>query len=121
VRRILACWKLTEPGFYCWVQLSFELEGHTLTVNVVVTEVLDELVIGIDWQTANNYPWDFGKARVLFNNFEIQVHSRPSPPSIRRLYVAEERVTLARHQAIIPLKLTLDGSHMPRMDWFTES
>lgn len=103
------------------VTVEFTIEGHPMSVNAVVTEEIEELILGIEWLSANECQWNFGNATASIRGHDIKMHRRPSKASLRRIYVTEDYVIPPRHQGIVPVKATWNGLHAPNADWILES
>ena len=78
--------------------VHFKVGEIRLSAAVVVTEALDELILGMDWLTENNCTWDFGR-----KSFEVSGQSgifkdRNCKASVRKLYCDSTIVVPARHQ-----------------------
>ena len=67
------------------VPLKFTLSNVEVMANVVVSESIEELNLGIDWLSSNNCQWDFGTAKLSFGNCVIPVYKRPTRSLVRRI------------------------------------
>ena len=54
--------------------ISFEMNGCQASANVVVTDALDEFILGIDLLSTNCCRWEFGAAKLYLNGCEIPVY-----------------------------------------------
>jgi transposase InsO family protein len=102
------------------VQLDFTMDGHSASANLVVSDAIEDLILGIDWLATNNCQWDFGTATLFLNGKEIQLYKRPTRAVVRRIYVAEDHLIHAGHQADVPVKLTWNTVKTPSTDWVLE-
>src|SRR5208282_3083952 len=91
------------------VTLNFSLEGYPASANVVVTEVLDDMVLGIDWLSTHRCQWDFGTSTLRLDGREIPVHKRPIQAVVRRSYVAEALVLQSGEQTYRTKPVTKKG------------
>ena len=100
--------------------IEFEISGRRATANVVVTDALDELILGIDWLAANWYQWDFGEATLHFNGCDIPVYKRPTRTVVRRIYVIEDQVVEPGGQSLLAVRIVRNGLREPLTDWLCE-
>lgn len=56
--------------------LKFKVAGRSFSTQVVVTEVIDEIILGIDFLTAKQCQWDFGGGRILLGNSWVRLQKR---------------------------------------------
>src|SRR5208282_329200 len=96
------------------VTLTFDLEGHPASTNVVVTEALDELILGIDWLSTHRCQWDLGTATLKLNGREIPVYKRPTRASVRRIFVSDAQVLPPGHQNNVTVRVIRNGMREPR-------
>jgi predicted aspartyl protease len=103
------------------VRLTFEIAGMKITTDFVVTEALEELILGVDWLTTNRRQWNFSTATLTLHGQEIELHRRTSRAFVRRIYVASDQIIPPRQQVNMPVKLTINSLRMPDTDWVMES
>jgi predicted aspartyl protease len=83
----------------------FRVDNIELSTKIVVSTAIDEMILGIDFLTANKCRWDFGHSYVELGGHWIRLQGRPKQGRIRRIY-AETNITVpARHQMNVPVKL----------------
>jgi hypothetical protein len=86
----------------------------------LVTEVLEELILGIDWLSSNRCQWDFGAAKLQLSDHQIRVYKREARGMVRRVYVAESHILPAGHQEDLRVKMTWNRLNNPATDWVFE-
>ena len=72
------------------VLLNFQVGGVPVNANVVVSETMYKLILGIDWLSTNNCQWNFGAATLTIGQHTIRVYRRPTRNFVRRVYDAED-------------------------------
>jgi len=95
--------------------------GKHFEVEVAVSDVLEELILGIDFLAAHNCKWDFGEAKVTIEGLEILLYQRPSRVAIRRVYVKENSVVPPHCEMNIPVKVTRHSLRSAGEDWLLEA
>ena len=100
--------------------LKFTIDGYPMTVKAVVTDALEELILGVDWLSANKCIWDFGSATLRCQDKTLKIHRRTQRGFVRRIYAAEEIIIPAGHQRDVPVKMALGGLQEPLANWLLE-
>src|SRR5208282_4239076 len=100
--------------------IEFESSGRRATADVVVTDALDELIIGIDWLSANRCRWDFGEATLRFDGGDIPVYKRPTRAAVRRIYAVDDQVVEPGSQTLLAVRIVRNGLREPLTDWLCE-
>ena len=68
------------------VRVSFTVVSTTF----LVSEAVDEPMLGLDWLTENQCIWNYGEGILRIGEAIIQLQTRPRRAVVRRVYVAEE-------------------------------
>lgn len=102
-------------------RLNIDIKGLQITTDFVVTEALEELILGVDWLTTNRCQWNFNTATLLLHGQEIKLHRRASRAFVRRIYVKSDMVVPPRQQVNVPVKMTCNSLRMPHTDWVLEA
>ena len=100
--------------------LRFSIDGHSVKAHVVVTDVIEELILGIDWLATNGCRWDFSLAKVWIGDQEIQTHNRPTRLSLRKIYASQAHEIPPGYQHDIPVKITYSSLANVPSDWVFE-
>jgi predicted aspartyl protease len=87
------------------VNIPILIEGYRTMAKVVISDVIDELILGVDWLTAQGCVWNFKKATLNIGEWQIPVRRRPAHSKVRRIVVATEQTVPARSFKDIPVKM----------------
>jgi hypothetical protein len=87
---------------------------------VVLSDVVDELILGEDWHTAQGCVWNFKKATLNIGEWQIPVRRRPVHSKVRRIIVATEQAIPARSFKVIPVKMIWKDLSDRTPDWVSE-
>ena len=101
-------------------QLCFTLQGIPLKANLLVTDAVEELMLGIDWLTENGCQWLFDQGVIIIRGRHIRLRSRPSHVLVRRVYVREDTLVPPGVEAHIPVNMTWSSLRAPKADWLIE-
>jgi len=72
----------------------------------VVSDAVDEPMLGIDWLERNYCTWDFVHGTLVISGVEVPLVGRPRRPVVRRAYVIEDVVVPPWTEVNIPVRLT---------------
>ena len=70
--------------------LSIGVNGFWVAAEVAVTEVVDGLILGIDWLTKNKCQWNFETSKFAIYDVEVETIPRRAKQSVRRLIVQDD-------------------------------
>jgi len=101
-------------------RLFFEIESMCVYADVLVSESVDEFILGYDWLERNNCEWLFGQHRIVINGKSVRLRTRPSRASVRRVYVRENVSVPIDSEVNVPVRLPLVNMHSPHTDWLAE-
>ena len=87
------------------VTIQFEVEGVPVNCEFLVSNAIDEPMLGIDWLVRNNCTWDFVRGVLLIAGKEVPLVARPCRPVVRRVYVIDRVVVPPRSQVNVPVRL----------------
>ena len=95
--------------------LVFQVYGIQHTADVVVTDVIDELILGIDWLAKEACRWDFARECIGIGDRWVQLRSQPKRASVKRICAKENMDVPPRSQVSLPIRvvwrnLESDGS-----------
>jgi len=88
------------------VTISFELAAVPVNCRFLVSDAVDEPLLGIDWLERNNYAWHFVRGTLLISGKEVSLVGRPRRPTVRRVYAEENVVVTPRTEVEVPVRLT---------------
>ena len=95
----------TEILLHGEVELPFHVDERQLSAVVSVTDVVDELILGIDWLAKNRCAWDFTKGSLQLNGELVKLCGRSSKDKVRRIYAEEDVEIPAWTQAEVPVSV----------------
>jgi len=72
------------------VNLCFEVAGVPVCCNFLVSDAVDESMLGIDWLEENNCHWDFVQGKLNIAGRKVSLVGRLHRPFVRRVYVQED-------------------------------
>jgi len=85
--------------------IEFEVQNETMTTTIVVSPALSEMILGIDFLTANRCRWDFGHGLIELGGRWIRLQSRTPRGAVRRIRSESSMTIPAWHQANVPVKV----------------
>ena len=86
------------------VLVKFEVAGVPVHSRFLVSDAVDEPMLGIDWLQANECVWDFVRGTIKIAG-KVAFVNRPRRPAIRRVYVSENAVVPPRTEINLPVRL----------------
>jgi len=105
------------------ITLPIHIGSYSTSVTGLVSEHIEEVMLGIDWLTANNVVWEFGDARIKIGN---KLHNlsvqRGNKQWCRRVTLQENTMIPARSEMDIKTKVICRPWKGDRTDihWGTE-
>ena len=102
------------------LEVKFRVAGKQYSALVVVTEAVDEFILGIDFLSAEACQWDFGDGRLLLGNSWVRLQKRDGRSQVRRIYAAEDCHVPPGVQAEVPVSVTWPNLRSGSDDWVTE-
>jgi len=72
------------------MKLFFSVKNMQLSADVLVSEAIDEIMLGYDWLASIGCQWHFDKSIIVINGQSISLRSRPARASVRA-YLCETR------------------------------
>ena len=88
-------------------EASPRMKMASLTTSIVRlgTEHVTEVMIGIDWVSANRVTWDFGKSRIRIVVQYFRLKSKPNYAVVRKVYLQDIITVPARSEVDLPTKV----------------
>jgi hypothetical protein len=102
------------------VEIPIIIEGYDTTVMVVVSEVLDELMQGVDWLTKEGCVWDFKKAVLNIGAWQVPVRHCPACSKVPLIIVASDQRLPAWSFKDVPVKVVWNDLSDRTPDWVPE-
>ena len=101
--------------------LTFQVNGLTLTTEMIVSDELDELLIGANTLKENDAQWDIRTGILTINGTSIQLKTRSCKCNVRRIYVKQTTVIPSNHEALVPIELRSVNIYALESDWLLEN
>jgi predicted aspartyl protease len=102
------------------VDVDIEVGRQRTTVRLLVSDDVDELMLGIDWLTATGCHWDFCQRMLLIRGEPVPLLSRKSRILCRRVIAHCDVIVPAGHQANVPLRFMWPNLRTPSGNWLVE-
>ena len=93
--------------------LAFTIQGAPFKANLLVTDCVDELMLGFDWLCENRCHWLFDQSILIVHGKYVSLKSRPSHAMVRRVYVHEDTLVPPGVETNVPVDLTWSSLRMP--------
>jgi len=100
--------------------VKFCVAGKQYSALVVVTQAVDEFILGIDFLSAEACQWDFGDGRLLLGDSWVRLKKRNDRNRVRRIYDAEVGLVPPGVQADVPVSVTWPNLRSGSDDWVAE-
>ena len=101
-------------------RLFFTVNGKSLYADVLVSDSVDECILGYDFLRRNHCKWLFDDGILIIDGLSVKLKHRPSRCNVRRIYVGESVVIPAETQVNVPVVMPLSNLHAPKGDWLVE-
>jgi hypothetical protein len=72
------------------MRLRFMVQNMHMYADLIVSDSIDEFMIGVDFLSRVKAVWDFSEGILLINGNAIPLKQRPSRANVRRVFVREE-------------------------------
>jgi hypothetical protein len=93
----------------------------SLSEDFLVSEDIDEIILGFHWLKRNNCQWLFDQSILVINGVNLPLIQRPSRSNFRRIYVRETIVIANDMQVNVPVRMPLSSFRAPKCDWLTQA
>jgi len=70
-------------------RLHFTVQNIQLYADLIVSDTIDEFLLGYNWLKQWNCQWDFSKSLLTINGLVVKLKSRPVRNAVHRVYVRE--------------------------------
>jgi len=100
--------------------LEFAVRSGIYSASLVVSDAVQEMILGIDWLQTNECQWNFGSGTVSVRGRSIKLCSKPQVGVVRRIYVDEDCVVAARSQRDLPAQITWPDLRTKSEGWAME-
>ena len=87
------------------VKLTLMLADYEVTAAMVVSEEVDDLILGIDWLGCQRYRWSFAQNLNEIGGKVVRLINRPRRSMLKRIYAVEDTVIPAGHVINVPVTM----------------
>ena len=101
-------------------RVTFKIRGVPAFADVLVSEQIDEFILGYDFLARNRCEWLFGEHRIVIKGVSVPLHSRAAKASVRRIFVREPIMIPADFTVNVPVRMAFVNLSTPPSDWVTE-
>ena len=96
-------------------RLHFTVQNIQLHADLIVSDTIDEFLLGYNWLKQWNCQWDFSKSLLTINGVVVKLKSRPFRNAVRRVYVRETIDIPVDTQVNVPVRLPLVNWRTPTL------
>ncbi len=101
-------------------KLRLTVHGVQTELYALVSEAVEDMILGMDWLSVHDVQWDFLKGAIRLNGKYIPLSRRSPQNLVRRLYVAEAVIVPPGHVANVPVLATLRSLNVSPTEWAME-
>ena len=91
--------------------------GFVTNCRVVVTDVITELILGIDWMQQNNCVWNFGTNSFSIDGHPGRLRCNRASRTVRRILVHDDVVVPGMHTVEVPVLVTRSSLGREDQNW----
>ena len=101
-------------------RISFSIGGIKLTAEVLVSNAVDEWLLGFDFLCKNQCVWNFATSTITIRGHDVQLKRRRVLNHVRRVIASDNVVIPSRAAAYVPVKLAFTNLHTRPSNWLIE-
>ena len=90
---------------------------YEVTAALVVTEEVEDLILGIDWLGRHRCRWSFAQILIEIDEKIVRLISRSRQSILRRIYAVEKTTVPAGHTINVPVTMDLSSLRQTSGDW----
>lgn len=102
------------------INVALNIQGMEIPTVFLVSDEVDEVLLGIDFLVANNVRWKFSEGRVEIHDMVVPLLPRPVRGRVRRVYASERVVVQPSSEFVLPVALSQVSRLLPAADWLVE-
>jgi hypothetical protein len=87
----------------------------------LVSEDIDEIILGFHWLKRNKCQWLFDQGVIVVNGVSIPLKQRPLKSVVTRIYVRETVVVPSNMQVNVPVRMPITSLRTPKCDWVSQA
>ena len=107
----------TEIPLLGEITIEFSVFGFHTDCRVVVSDVITELILGIDWLQKNQCVWNFGSNLFAINGHHGRLRCKNTSHAVRRILVSDEIVIPGWHTLEVPVLITRETLRNENTSW----
>jgi len=88
------------------VKLKLQLRKLEMETEFIVSDNLEEIILGHERLSQHNCQWNFTNNSILIDGLSYKLRRRQTRAYVRRIYVDQESVVLVHQQTNVPVKIT---------------
>ena len=97
--------------------IEFLVSGFHTDCRVVVSEVITELILGIEWLRKNQCVWNFGSNTFSINGHHGRLRCKKASHAVRRILVQDEIEIPGWHIFEVPVLITRESLKSENQSW----
>ena len=82
-----------------------------------MSEVIDELILGIEWLQTNQCMWDFGSNSFAIEGHKGRLRCKKASKAVRRILVQDEIEILGWHTQKVPVLISRSSLNNEKLNW----
>src|SRR6266568_2166287 len=98
-------------------KIHFTVNGIQLSADILVTEDVQEIMLGYDWLRANKAHWYFDQKVLVLKRQRIPLKTRPSRAGCRRVYIREAVTIPPNSEMNVPVRMPRSSFRTPKATW----
>ena len=108
-----------ESRFHCLVKprSNFRFFGFHTDCRVVVSDVITELILGIEWLRKNQCVWNFGSNLFAINRHHGRLRCKKPSHAVRRILVQDEIEISGLHTFEVPAFIPRESLKSENLSW----
>ena len=79
--------------------------SQEMNVSLLVTESMNELILGADWLVENRCCWNFGSSQLNVNGRVLPLFGKPASHRCSRVYASEAVTLRSQEQTTLPVRI----------------
>jgi hypothetical protein len=101
--------------------IDLHLDGLSLKADCLVSEYVDEILLGLDWAEANGLEWDFKRRLVTISGRQFVLYSQNPTGCVRRVVLQQDTVIPPRCRANVIARTVYSSFQPSTAQWVTQS
>jgi len=99
------------------IETTIMVQGQALRVTFLVSDEIDEIMLGFDWLKAQGAHWLFDEDVMVLHGQRIPCKDRESRRSCKRVYARERVVIPPYAESNVPVRLVKMTQRTPEAEW----